>query len=83
MAEYINDLTNVEAASNSGTETDSSVEEETWGGVAPPPPPVFRDFHLFSLKCVLKNTKNQIILNVLPPQFLGCPLSFREVVTCL
>ena len=29
LAEYINDLTNVEAASNSGTETDSSEEEST------------------------------------------------------
>ena len=37
LAEYINDLTNVEAASNSGTETDSSGEEETWGGHVPPP----------------------------------------------
>ena len=38
LAEYINDLTNVEAASNSGTETDSSGEEEAGGGLAPPPP---------------------------------------------
>ena len=27
--------------------------------------------------------KSQIFFNVLPPQFLRCPLSFREVVTPL
>ena len=39
MAEYINGITEVEAASNniSDTESDSSVEEATWGGLAPPP----------------------------------------------
>ena len=37
MAEYINGITDVEAASNSDTESDSSVEEATWGGLAPPP----------------------------------------------
>ena len=46
-------------------------------------PPVFRDFHPFSLKFEPQTVKSQIIFNILPPQFLGCPLSFKEVVTPL
>ena len=56
---------------------------QKWGGKGGGCPPSFLRFSPIILKFGPNNVKSQIIPNVLPPQFLRCPLSFREVVTPL